>query len=358
MKYLNLLSTVIITKGKYRTCLIDIESNHYCVIPTSLVGLFNNESFFEIDSTINNLDSESRVIFKEYISFLINNGFAILSNEKIKFKRYNLEKYKEPNHINNIVLDINDFLSYRNKVDLINSNNINSMQIRVFAKATPLFIEEMIEFITTKDFNNIELVLNHNNNFDSNIYKAIYHKYRVIARIIVMNYQNNTSILNEKIFGVKTKLNSVQQCGIISKSLFCTNINSIQLSNSYNSCLYKKISIDVNGEIKNCPSMPYSYGNIKETTLEEALNKEGFKKYWNITKDEVEVCKDCEFRYICTDCRAYTERNHIDKEGLDLSKPLKCGYDPYTGEWEEWSTNPFKQKSIDYYELRGIIEDI
>ncbi len=96
--------------------------------------------------------------------------------------------------------------------------------------------------------------------------------------------------------------------------------------------------------------MPESFGNIRDTTLMEAIEKPGFKKYWNITKDQIAVCKDCEFRYICTDCRAYKE----DPDD-DYSKPLKCGYDPYTGVWEEWSTNPLKQKAIDFYGMREIV---
>jgi len=67
----------------------------------------------------------------------------------------------------------------------------------------------------------------------------------------------------------------------------------------------KTYSLQYLRNIKNCPSMKESFGNIKDTTLEEALNKHGFKKYWNIKKDDVTKCKDCEFRYICTDCRAY-----------------------------------------------------
>ena len=120
--------------------------------------------------------------------------------------------------------------------------------------------------------------------------------------------------------------------------------------------LHKKISIDVDGNIRNCPSMPQSFGNIKDTTLEEALEHPDFKKYWNLTKDHIEVCKDCEFRYICTDCRAYTERTHTNAEGLDISKPLKCGYNPYTGEWEEWSTNPLKEKAIEFYGMEDLVK--
>jgi hypothetical protein len=39
------------------------------------------------------------------------------------------------------------------------------------------------------------------------------------------------------------------------------------------------------------------------------------------------------------------------------SKPLKCGYNPYTCEWEEWSTNPLKQKAIDYYGMREVLPE-
>jgi len=102
--------------------------------------------------------------------------------------------------------------------------------------------------------------------------------------------------------------------------------------------------------------MSQSFGNIKDTTLEKALLHPDFKKYWNLTKDEIEVCKDCEFRYICTDCRAYTERTHTNAEGLDISKPLKCGYNPYTGEWQEWSTNPLKEKAIKYYGMEELVK--
>ncbi|MDQ1098727.1 SPASM domain peptide maturase of grasp-with-spasm system [Chryseobacterium sp. SORGH_AS909] len=94
--------------------------------------------------------------------------------------------------------------------------------------------------------------------------------------------------------------------------------------------------------------MSRNFGNIKNISLEEAVNHKDFKQYWNLTKDSIEVCKDCELRYVCTDCRAYTEQTHT-KDGLDISKPLKCGYDPYTGTWKEWSTNPLKQKAIKAY---------
>jgi hypothetical protein len=52
----------------------------------------------------------------------------------------------------------------------------------------------------------------------------------------------------------------------------------------------------------------------------------------------------CEFRYICTDCRAMIENPKDER-----SAPLKCGYDPKSGEWEEWQKNILKTYAIKYY---------
>lgn len=70
----------------------------------------------------------------------------------------------------------------------------------------------------------------------------------------------------------------------------------------------------------------------------------GFKN----TKTQLKgtVCQDCEFRHICTDCRAC-----LDEPEDIYSKPLKCGYNPYTAEWQDWSSNPLKEKTIQYYRL-------
>src|SRR5690606_5687364 len=119
--------------------------------------------------------------------------------------------------------------------------------------------------------------------------------------------------------------------------------------------LHKKVSVDKDGVIRNCPAMPESFGNIIRTSIANVLGNSEITKYWNVTKDMVEICKDCEFRHICTDCRAYTERTHI-VSGLDISKPLKCGYNPYTNVWSDWSSNPLKNEAIEYYGLKEIIE--
>ncbi len=82
--------------------------------------------------------------------------------------------------------------------------------------------------------------------------------------------------------------------------------------------------------------MKKSFGNILDESLIKVSENIDFQKKWSINKDLVEVCKDCEYRYVCSDCRAYTKN-----PSNEYSKPLKCFYDPYTGVWEDmFSVNP------------------
>lgn len=80
--------------------------------------------------------------------------------------------------------------------------------------------------------------------------------------------------------------------------------------------------------------MTHSYGNISTVELSDVLMLDAFKKPWSIKKDDILICRDCEFRYICVDCRAYRQ-----DEGDWLSKPLKCNYDPYTATYNDGGAN-------------------
>jgi len=119
----------------------------------------------------------------------------------------------------------------------------------------------------------------------------------------------------------------------------------------YNGCLNRKIAIDEDGYIKNCPSMARAFGHHRDMSLLRVALDNQFRHLWSINKDKIKQCQDCEFRYACTDCRAYLEDPHDI-----LSKPLKCGYDPYKGRWEQWDRNPDKDWVLKHYGVPGAMD--
>lgn len=61
------------------------------------------------------------------------------------------------------------------------------------------------------------------------------------------------------------------------------------------------------------------YGNIFINNIMNIVYSNNFQKYWYIKKDDIDGCKECEYRYICTDCRVFIK----DTENI-YSKPIKC----------------------------------
>lgn len=360
MKYFNLFSNILIAKGATRILISDLQRNSSDLYPLEFFEVIEELKNNSIEDILKDYDEESQQIIHEYIDLLLEKeyGFITDGNWDKNFLPLSL-KYHEPSQVSNIFIEI-DSLSF---LDTIKSS-IDNLGIKhlVIYSAKELLLKEIQEIdykFQDSTLTGIEIYsLFHSaitsegikelNNNVSRIYSVVFYNCTKIPVSLTDSLNFNVIFSPESI--------KISACGKVDLKYFNTNLPKVLEAVNHNSCLHKKIGIDIDGNIKNCPLMPESFGNIHHSSLEEALAQNNFKKYWNLTKDKIEVCKVCEFRYVCTDCRAYTDRTHKNKEGLDISKPLKCGYDPYTGKWEDWSKNPLKQKAIQYYNKNPFLQ--
>jgi hypothetical protein len=76
------------------------------------------------------------------------------------------------------------------------------------------------------------------------------------------------------------------------------------------------------------------------------------RRAWASTKDQVAVCKDCEYRYVCFDCRPLSEGAAGGRADYLHAPYPRCTYNPYTGEWRGglWTVDeqgqPFYDRSL------------
>ncbi len=337
-----LSSNCKIVKGVKNSILIDLQNEKIYFLTANLFAylVLNNVKKSKLTKEerlkLEILKKLGIIIFSDFIKkddieynydfkqpYFISNAIIIISKFTLKY-------------LKKIVNDLNKLLCKYIEIRVETINSINSI----------LLLEEILSNFNYSYIETIDLIISLNEDIDL---KGFFENYPRLNKVVNYNTQQ-VHDKNQLSFITKQKGFSKKNCGNISPYFFSFNYTSFYSCLNHNSCLIKKISIDSEGNIRNCPSMPQSFGNIKDTTLQQALDHPDFKKYWNHKKDDIEVCKDCEFRYICTDCRAYLEDPHNE-----YSKPLKCGYDPYTGEWSEWSTNPLKQVAIKYYGMEEII---
>ena len=357
-----LFADCIPVKGFNRSIICDIRNNKYYFIPNGLYEILEDYNGKTIEIIKNNFGHDYDEIINEYFDFLIDNKIIFYNSNPELFPKIGVE-WSSPSLITNIIIDFNeilhDFKSLMTQFEILKCSHV---QLRFFKKISVEYISIILQLLKKEKSRvvSIDFIIPFYNSSIFEELKTLISDNSRVNTIIIYNSpydKSYTSVSGEmgNVMQVKKNILNEKNCGIVNENYFNTNIKLYTESHHHNTCLNRKISIDKNGNIKNCPSMPQSFGNIKDTTLEEALKHPDFKKYWNVNKDMIAVCKDCEFRHICTDCRAYTERTHFE-EDIDLSKPLKCGYNPYTNEWAEWSTNPLKQKAIEFYGMQDLVK--
>lgn len=340
MTHFKIFANCFLVKGSTRSLVCDLQRQASDFVPNDLIDvmdLLNTKK--SIEEVFKIYGEDNREVVQEYLDYMDEKeyGFYCEEDEFDLFPELNKE-FLVPAHITNTVLELEkeNIFWLKDLVLQIEKLGCKDIALVFYEELTEDNFNQIFEYFIDTRIKSFEITSKYHEGVDENFLNKINQKLNQLTKVTFFSAPEDqlefwdNKILFDRIFTTK-KISTFKSCGVIDTKYFNTNMPKVLEAVNHNSCLNMKMAIDKNGDIRNCPAMPLSYGNIKDTTLEEALNKKGFKKYWNLAKDSIEICKDCEFRYICTDCRAFTERTHENKDGLDTSKPLKCGYDPYTG---------------------------
>ncbi len=152
---------------------------------------------------------------------------------------------------------------------------------------------------------------------------------------------------------------SLVRHGLILGPDFSAQPDFFQRSLEGHNCLSGKITITDNGNVLPCIfSREQIVGNARRKSLQDVLAGK-IQKIWGLTKDDVLVCQDCEYRYVCFDCRPISEGAACGNGQYETAPYPRCTYNPYAGEWGggTWKVD---DKGKPYYDetLKPIIEKV
>ncbi len=334
-------------KGITRSIICDLHKQSYYFITNQFYEILLYLQKNNIQKTLGKYIDLSEKHLKQKLDELIDLELGHYTSSPGSFPEIS-STYFTPYEIQDSIIELSQVI-IDNADQIFESLNIlgcQTLELRGYNDFSLKQLTQILSKVSDTRIRNVEVFLRENQETTINNLKELAGKFQIISALNIHsckidNYSNHPS----SITFTKKEISSDKCCGFISTESFTINLPFFLEGRKNNSCLNRKISIDQHGNIKNCPSLSKSFGNIIKNKLEDVLLKEGFKEYWGINKEKINICKDCEFRYICSDCRAFLE-NPNDA----YSKPLKCGYDPYKGIWEEWSTNSIKKYAIKYYE--------
>ena len=332
-----IFSNCIITKGATKSIIIDYQRKQYFWFENKYLSIIEKIRELGDLKKVQKWCSDNGINedYKDTIQFLENNELTFYNSAHGEFPDINLD-YSSPELINNSILDYSNESEY-NLLNAINKLSIlrcKHYQVRFFSEVSFELINNVLTCLHIDDYClSVELYIKESKELATDSLEPLIYTFPKIKTIIIHSSREDSIVKRHdesqrfemgNLITTKQCIHDEMHCGFISKDYFSyKNLKSIIESKNRNSCLNKKISIDKNGMIKNCPVFTNAFGHIDEIEdLNQIIDSE-FKKLWMITKDAVKTCKDCEFRYICSDCRAITIENDI------LEKPKNCNYDPY-----------------------------
>lgn len=328
-------SNCILIKGYRKSLLYDmfrhrsiVVSNFFCIcheryinIPVSHIA--NDDSFAERRGYLKMLD------------FFIKNDFGILVDDISTLPPFSME-YATPYLATNVIIETDsdhrpDCITPT--IDLIVKEKIQALQINDYGHLTIEQLNQISEHLQRSSIEAVHIYTHFSIYYTAKQIFLILNNLRIRQVTFIGSPHNkkfdDETAVNGQVSFVTGSID-YSNCGNIGKQYFITNQPFFIEAHSCNTCLNRKVSIDIDGNIGNCPLMPHTFGNIKDVSLREVVSRPEFQRLWHITKDQIDVCKDCEYRYICTDCRHFIK----DKKNI-YSQPSKCGYNPYIAKWSD-----------------------
>lgn len=328
-----LFACCVPVRGARRSTLCDLQRQSYRLIPNALYEILT-EHEGKTPGELEAIYGEgSRPVLDEYFRFLLDEEFGFWCDEPGAFPPLDL-RWERPERVSNAIVDVDagsrhDYASLVRQLDAL---GCPALQYRFFVPVGAAHLEAALAPTRASRLRSVDLLLHHDRAWHEGELEQLCIRNVRVAQVLVHGAPDERTVRvpsrGTTIVYSTDRVDSSAHCGFVHPRYFAVTLEAFTEAQAHNSCLNRKVSVDAQGMIRNCPAFPRTYGHASRTPLAEAVARPEFREPWGITKDQVETCRDCEFRYVCTDCRAL-----LRDPGNPLSKPLRCGYDPYTATW-------------------------
>lgn len=327
-----LFANCLPVKGARRSTICDLQKQRMRLIPNDLFYILTDLAGMPTTEIKRRFNGDSDEVIDEYFTMLTEEAYGFWCDEPELFPKLDLS-WDRPEKITNAIIDVDrsskhDYQSLLSQLDEL---GCQALQIRAYDELTLADLEEILTHCEQHRLRHLDLVIKFHPELTGEVLNGFCLDHQVIYGIVVHSSPQKSRLRVDPfstIIDFHTFPVTPSSCGMISLRFFSVTLDHFTEALNFNSCLNRKIGIGADGEIKACPAMKQSAGNAGHTKLKAVVNDPQLVQIGSITKDQVAVCRDCEFRYVCTDCRAFTQ------DANDLySKPAKCTYDPYTATW-------------------------
>ena len=297
---------------------------------------FLNSEFFNAGMEISKC-FDLHTVSRKGIKLLEENKLLMSIKEDIRdksMKQPAFYKWKHPSPITNAIIELsknnelicvfafNKLIKY---LDELLCKHI-VLQLKSFVCCNQL--KMLIELIHQSEIHSFQLIVPYELEYDTDDF-GLFLMQQPKLKYIIFETAPKERNLENRIFFKKGKLKSSDRKH---PDQFNTNVSLFSEAQYHHTYFNRKLFVGEMGEIKNAPECEEIHGYIQSINeiqqLHRIIQTPAFQRFWYANKDRCDVCKDCEYRYMCIDNRGFSEK----KNGYWYHKQA-CNYNPYTGEW-------------------------
>lgn len=334
--YFNLYANCVVVKGASESLIVDFQNSHFYNIPNLLSEILLHCNNLKINDVKKIYKNEYDKGIDKYLNELIRLEIGFFLDDPEEFPKLSMY-WDNPSEIQTSVIEINGTkpYDYINVIEQLCDLGCNVIQIRIVNFCSEDILFSIHNKLKSSRIKYIEYVI-HSQIFDIDFTKFFFYENNRIFRFIVHGTQKedfskdnlNLQIKDWQLVFITEEIHPDSK-DLISKKSFCPSLDFFTEAQSHNPSLNRKISIDRFGSIKNYLSHEKIYGNIQIDKLSTIIKTEQFTSMWYINNDSIEVCKECQYRYICF------SNSDIEEKNNTFYKKQMCNFNPQTNQWVE-----------------------
>lgn len=318
--YLQLHPHIQVCTGYSRSLLIDTNNSNYWFIHNDYAHLFEKNPCIQLKNIQQHLPHHSEHDIKTCINLLLSENLGFLSPISQKIKTNPLQPSPSTALVHTISVETSQ------KMPVLEVETINecfgdyTAGTLVFHCLSTINLYTLLTHYSTSLAENIHLFLDyaHASAYD---FKRLCKFAPKLKQITITESPREKTEKKENCYLIYLTSESDQLHRKYSLLQHQPLIPTWQTHHNY---FNKRVHITQRGEVKNAFEARYSMGNILTEHLRNILQKKEFQAFWKITKNQIDVCNDCEFRAICIDRRILKKRAN----GTWFAKE-ECTYNPY-----------------------------
>lgn len=183
--FLKLYSSSKIVKGFQQSIIVDVQRSFHTAIPNSMQSIIKDLERQSIDDIESQLDQEDQEIFKSYVSFLVENEFAFITNDPQKFIYHDFSSSTTIRHngileLKNYETNLKKLISEYAKIK-IEALHINIYE-RIDLEKTKLLLFQLQQQTTIKQ---VSFLIGYNKNIDEKDLLDLGFNYPILSQIMI-----------------------------------------------------------------------------------------------------------------------------------------------------------------------------